>query len=230
MSGPRLSVPPKMGIDPPLPGCYCVLTSWMFALGEAAPMDGSTFDALTRTLTIAGSRRHTLGGLLAGALGLLGSRPEDAAAKKKPCPPCKKRKKGKCKKKLPDGTACAGGTCQRGRCVPTLPPVCPPESPTPCGGNYCCLAATPLCCAAPPEVSLGFGCYEADRHCCPAAYGGSACRLHETCCPPRKGEFYPVCADPALGYQCCPFNSGGASGPGQQCCPPETTNDLNRGT
>ena len=35
-------------------------------------MDGSTFDALTRTLTIAGSRRHTLGGLLSGALDLLG--------------------------------------------------------------------------------------------------------------------------------------------------------------
>jgi hypothetical protein len=38
---------------------------------------------------------------------------------KKPCPPCKKRKAGKCKKKMPDGAACPGGTCQSGRCDTT---------------------------------------------------------------------------------------------------------------
>ena len=60
-------------------------------------MDGSTFDRLTRTVTTAGSRRRALGGVLASTLGLLGAGGEYAAAKKKkPCPPCKKRKKGKC--------------------------------------------------------------------------------------------------------------------------------------
>lgn len=38
--------------------------------------------------------------------------------KKKGCPPCKKRKQGKCTGKLPNGAACPGGTCNGGRCVP----------------------------------------------------------------------------------------------------------------
>ncbi|MDQ2652209.1 MAG: DUF1554 domain-containing protein [Chloroflexota bacterium] len=37
--------------------------------------------------------------------------------KKKSCPPCRKRKKGKCKGKLPDGAACVSGTCSGGICV-----------------------------------------------------------------------------------------------------------------
>jgi hypothetical protein len=72
-------------------------------------MDGSRFDRLVVALTTTGSRRRALGGLLAGALGVIGSPAEHAPAKKKPCPPCKKRKAGTCKKKLPDGTACRGG-------------------------------------------------------------------------------------------------------------------------
>ena len=37
---------------------------------------------------------------------------EDFAGYSKKCPPCKKRKNGTCKKKLPEGTACAGQTCE----------------------------------------------------------------------------------------------------------------------
>jgi hypothetical protein len=92
-------------------------------------MDGLTFDTFTRSLTVAGTRRHALAGLLAGALGLLAAQAESAVAKKKkPCPPCKKRKKGKCKGSLPDGAACVGGACQGGRCVAALPPG--PSGPT----------------------------------------------------------------------------------------------------
>src|SRR5687767_13492606 len=91
-----------------------------------APMDGPRFDTLTRSLTTTGSRRRALGGLLLGSLGRLGSRADEATAKKKPCPPCKKRKKGKCKKK-PDRTACNGGTCQGGNCVATQSPPPPPR-------------------------------------------------------------------------------------------------------
>lgn len=80
-------------------------------------MDAFRFDTLTRFLRTSGSRRHALGGLLGSLLGLGRSRREATAAKKKPCPPCKKRKKGKCKKKLPNGTPCANGTCQSGSCV-----------------------------------------------------------------------------------------------------------------
>ncbi len=45
-------------------------------------MDPNRFDTLTRTLTIAGTRREALGSLLGGALGLLGIR-EGAARREK---------------------------------------------------------------------------------------------------------------------------------------------------
>jgi hypothetical protein len=88
-------------------------------------VDGFSFDALTRTLMTAGSRRRALTGVVSGTLGLvLGASVIDEAEAAKKCPPCKKRKKGKCKKKLPDGTACRGGSCQSGRCVVS---ACVPE-------------------------------------------------------------------------------------------------------
>jgi hypothetical protein len=106
-------------------------------------MDGSRFDTLTRSLSLAGSRRRALGGVLLGALSLLGSQTvQEAAKKKKPCPPCKKRKQGKCKKKLPDGTVCREGTCQGGRCVAALPPA-----PSCCGGPSCPRCANGQSCA-----------------------------------------------------------------------------------
>jgi hypothetical protein len=93
-------------------------------------MDGSRFAALLRVLITARSRRRALGGLGVGLLSLLGSRTEAVAAKKKhhkkkPCPPCKQRNKGKCKANVPDGKACAGGACQSGSCVPSSPPPGP---------------------------------------------------------------------------------------------------------
>ncbi len=93
-------------------------------------MDGFDFDALTRSLTTAGSRRRALTGLVSGTLGLvLGASVIEEAAAKKPCPPCKKRKQGKCKKKKPNGTACGSGrVCQSGRCVR-------PGGLTNCGGT-----------------------------------------------------------------------------------------------
>jgi hypothetical protein len=102
-------------------------------------MDGFAFDALTRSLTSAGSRRRALTGLVSGTLGLiLGASVIDEAAAKKKCPPCKKRKDGKCKKKKPEGTACAGGTCRGGSCVPAVPgPVGPvTKADAACAGPY----------------------------------------------------------------------------------------------
>lgn len=79
-------------------------------------MDATHFDAFSRSLTALGSRRSALATALAGGLGTLATGSTEAN-KKKNCSPCEKRKKGKCKKKKPDGTVCAGGTCQGGRCV-----------------------------------------------------------------------------------------------------------------
>lgn len=78
-------------------------------------MDPNHFDTLTRALTSAHSRRGALATALAGVLATLGA--DHIAAKKKACPPCKKRKTGKCKGTLPDGAGCKGGTCQGGKCV-----------------------------------------------------------------------------------------------------------------
>ena len=78
-------------------------------------MDVSRLDGLTGRLRLGHSRRgltRLFGAVVfTGPLSLMG-RSETAA--KKRCPPCKKRKQGTCKGKKPDGTACAGGTCQRG--------------------------------------------------------------------------------------------------------------------
>lgn len=57
--------------------------------------------------------------------------------KKKPCPPCKKRKQGKCKGTLPDGSACPSGSCQAGSCVPTTPACTPSCTGKVCGDNGC---------------------------------------------------------------------------------------------
>lgn len=92
-------------------------------------MDAARLDVLVRKLAARVSRRHGLS--LLAALGLSQfTTPEGGDAKKKRkkrCPPCKKRKKGKCKATLPDGTACPGGACQQGACVAS--PVPPPPSP-----------------------------------------------------------------------------------------------------
>src|SRR5918993_630535 len=91
-------------------------------------MDADRFDAPARFLSYTGSRRRAVAAF-GGVLSM--SSLEEAGAKKK-CPPCRKRnKQGKCKKKKPNGTACAGGTCQGGRCC-----VADPQATT-CAGVAC---------------------------------------------------------------------------------------------
>ena len=118
-------------------------------------MDGDRFDALARALTAIGSRRRALGAL-GGALGSLGlAHPNEAPAKKKkPCPPCRWRKKGKCKKTFPDGAACRGGTCQGGRCITALAPS--PVCPVPCPSCRICNPATGQCDVCPANCDYCF--------------------------------------------------------------------------
>src|SRR5688572_33083216 len=102
-------------------------------------MDAGRFDALTRSLTAAGTRRRALMVALGGALSTIGVLPlDDAVAggkckpKCKECKKCKKGKKGKKGKCKPaaNGTPCSQGTCQGGVCAasplpaPLPPPVC----------------------------------------------------------------------------------------------------------
>ena len=149
-------------------------------------MDHHRFDTLTRSLTTTGSRRRALIMALSGALGVLGLVHADDAAAAKKCPPCKKRKQGKCKKKLPDGTACSGGMCQSGSCVRTPSPPPPPSDCTPeCSGKDCgddgCAGVCGSCTA--PET----------------CHDGTCCR------PDCNGK---DCGDDGCGGSCGPCTGG----------------------
>ena len=146
---------------------------------------------------------------------------------KKPCPPCKKRKAGKCKKKLPDGAACTGGTCQSGSCVSTsiresecaTPDTCqePPTSfrcaEATCVSGDCGFGPKPagtVCRAASGECDVDDVCDGASLD-CPANElkpSGTACTLASgdrgSC---LNGECVAECTTPAT-------------------CPPPSPNDL----
>jgi hypothetical protein len=127
-------------------------------------MKANHFDILAQSLAGLASRRSVVGGTLASVLGLVGG--DQAAAKKKPCPPCKARKHGKCKKLVPDGTLCAGGSCQGGTCIPIAPPSSPPPSPV---------------CAAPDGIRNGT---ETGVDCgglCPRCPNGQGCTTQHDC-------------------------------------------------
>ena len=145
-------------------------------------MDADRFDFLIRTLTSSASRRRALAGVAGIALGLLG-RDGTAAKKKKPCPSCKKRKKGKCKSQ-PNGTACGGGSCQSGSCVASSVasgPACVPESPT------------TICAGAACGTSRYNNCGQVVACTCPS---GQNCLVNGSC------------AIPCGGGEACPFSAG----------------------
>lgn len=166
-------------------------------------MEGFAFARLTRFLSLAGSRRRALGSLLVGPLGVLGcQREQGAAKKKKPCPPCKKRKKGKCKGTLPDGTVCVGGTCQGGSCVAETPPLQPPdptcsdgirngsESDIDCGGS-CSRCANGRRCNGRDDCigalcinNVCTSCNAIDNECFSDSHGACTC---------QNGIIGPVC-------------------------------------
>jgi hypothetical protein len=97
-------------------------------------MDGFRFDSLARSLATASSRRRALGGLLAGALGLVGwPGGEDAAAHDLKAK-CKKKSgeaKKKCLKKAKQHAAAHASE------PPPPPPPPPPPLPPPPTGPTC---------------------------------------------------------------------------------------------
>jgi hypothetical protein len=190
-------------------------------------MDDARFDALTRSLTRGTTRRglgRLLGGLtLGGPLASLLTSPKTAAKqkKKKSCPPCKKKKDGKCKTNKPDGTLCEnGGSCLRGSCQPAeAPPDPPPPAPPegcpsgqkPCAGG--CIASSQCCTNADCPVS-GQVC-NAGRQCaCPAA-------LPETCggacLAPCESNALSEVRNPETCACCVRHNFLCVGGPGS-CC------------
>jgi hypothetical protein len=167
-------------------------------------MDHDRFDTLTRNLVRAASRRGLLSRFASSALAAMLFTPGDEAAAKS-CPPCRKKKRGRCRKKRPDGTPCgACRACQDGRCA-DLPlgtscgtgkscqgGVCAAcdSGLTPCTpgpGNTCCSGK---CSQAQPDVFL------CEPHC---REEGTTCIFAEDCCPglgceKEIGSMTGVCA------------------------------------
>lgn len=132
-------------------------------------MNRDRFDTLSRALASGASRRGLLARLTTGVLAALPLALGNDEAEAKPCPPCRKKKRGTCKQKRPNGTACGacracqggqceflpagvscgtGKTCQRGVCADCAPGLSPC---TPDPFNACCSGT---CSQAQPDVFL----------------------------------------------------------------------------
>jgi hypothetical protein len=132
--------------------------------GKEGMMETHRFDALSRNLTVAGSRRRVFIALLMGTVGQTFQRSpvDDVVARRKRGKGRRKRKK----KKKPE---------QQPECGGIESPPCPPETP-------CCIEGTcqPLCggvCCADcfVEILLQTGQPDFDHpFCCPAS-GGTVC-------------------------------------------------------
>ena len=199
----------------------------MTPLRWSLPMDAGRFDGLARSLATAGSRRRTLGSLLAGAIGLLGlldMRPEEAAAHN-PLKACKKksgRAKKRCIKKAKKHNA------QHATEAPApAPPPCASAAdgfPCPDDGNPCtddfCRAGTCIHPAKPDRTACGGGgqccggqCV-ADNECCTNAHCpfGKTCTSAGTCvCPTGKID----CGAGCQTGNCCVHTD---CSPGNACC------------
>ena len=170
------------------------------------------FDALTRSLAESHSRRgitRLLGGLglsatLPALLGLLS--PDATAArkkhKKKPCPPCKKRSKGRCKKKLRDGTACRGGTCRGGSCVALAAPSPPPPPGPTCTDRLRNGTETDVDCGGTCPRCPDFQTCASRDDCRGALCTGDVCRV----CDPAIAN---QCGNDALGSCSCQKRNDG---------------------
>ena len=179
-------------------------------------MDGSAFDRLTRSLTLAGSRRRALGGLLLGSLGLLGGRGADHADAHNALLACKK-KSGKAKKKCvkkakahnaqhaaetpPPPAGCPAGlvSCS-GQC--RLPHGVACNSHAECCSNYCFAGTGTFPWGCSPSC-MGKSCTQ-DADCCVNV----AC-VAGTCggCTPTRGycEFGPRCCYTECNVDCLSY-------------------------
>jgi hypothetical protein len=164
-------------------------------------VDAGNFDTLAKALVGSGSRRRALGGLLAGALALVGGQVE-----------AKKNKKRKKKNK---------GTCQTvGRKVSCAPgvPCCDPARST-IGG--CGAPGNPICCASTGAA------HPAESTCCTTASAGQGgvclAGTHPHCCPFDAGagccqSGFPVCCPDSSGGYCCPAGAFCCASSADGCC------------
>jgi hypothetical protein len=191
-------------------------------------MDQTRFDALSRRVGSAHSRRAVarfLAASVAGGLGL-GGVGGAMAGRRKRCRPrcneCERCRRGRCKP-VTDYRACTGGgTCTRGFCC--IGSVCNRG-----GGNneQCCIGGTCSATAGGGERCCGSLTCDPDtqmRECCPPGDGWK-------CCP--KGSIQDCTGDDTV---CCPVGSKSGSclletpvccpeGFAESCCPEGKTCD-----
>lgn len=172
-------------------------------------MDANRFETLLRVVNGSASRRgmvRTLAGLALG--GTLGAAIAEGEAKQ--CPPCRTKKKGKCKGKKPHGTRCdhGRGVCQSGTCRCGGGPPCPPRQV--CEAGRCfpqgtCPAGSRICGPA-PSTACGDDCF-----CGLSAAGNTVCFesggfcIHFTgddCQTAAECSTCQTSADCALGQAC----------------------------
>jgi hypothetical protein len=167
-------------------------------------MDADHFDALSRSLSTAGSRRRALGGLLTGVFGLLGGHGQEEAAAHDLKDPCKK-KSGEAKK------TCLKKAKKHKAAHASEPPPPPPPPPggtcgvdqKPCNGA--CIPADRCCtsvdCA--PGRSCQYGACTCDEDFeCPAK---EFCQLDAHLCMPCRGtgESCDVGGGGTSSHACC---------------------------
>jgi hypothetical protein len=161
-------------------------------------MDAFRFDAVARFVAGSSSRRSLLG--LGAALGA--SLTAEVEAKK--CSPCRKKKRGKCRRRKPNGTPCEDGrgVCQRGSCACGDGPPCPskqvcvhgscfPQGTCPAGTRTCVPTTGTLCgadcfCALSAEGATV--CFESEGQCillpdCETSAECSNCQSSADCAP-----------------------------------------------
>jgi hypothetical protein len=178
-------------------------------------MDGFYFDALTRSLTTAGSRRRALTGLLGGTLELFGRWAEEAAAKNLKCKRIKnKKKRKKClarARAIPTCTRnCAGKVCGDDGCGGSCGSCTPPDT---CQNGIC--ACVPNCagklcgddgCGGSCGPCTGGSCDEGSCICVGQVFCGGACRAF---CGTNQARNPTSC-------ECCSKSGGCFSG--FECC------------
>lgn len=122
-------------------------------------MDSTQFDDLLRAIAARSSRRGIVASLVGSLVGILPLPPGTREAEAKKCPPCRKKRDGRCKKKRPNGTQCGGPCkeCHEGDCVDKA------------NGASC---GTGKLCAAGNCVTGQGTCAVGDDHC---AAGNAAC-------------------------------------------------------
>jgi hypothetical protein len=145
-------------------------------------MEDDRFDALTRALATVASRRDQLRRLRTGTLLALPLAVGNDAARASACPPCRKKKRGRCRKKRPDGAPCGnGGRCRNGRCDHN---VCTMDCPGNLEPQACGPAGSSCQCVNVVEGASA----------CVKRQQGDACGT-ETVCDPGQ-----ICGIPCTGY------------------------------